>query len=783
MASTSLSDADVALTWGRERPRRSTTEWMDRLAGSDPGLNRLRQALQTTISIAASLGAGWLFVHLTHALQIQTQGVRLPPAQAATVAAANHELLVVGELVATIVAMISTFGVADPDVRGQIVSSLLVPVPMVATLALGLAVGDHRVPSLVLLVVVMTVGTYLRRFGPRGFLAGILLFMGFFLGFFLHAAVHLSDLGWLTAEVGVGVLVTLAIRLLFFYPHPAKALQRTQRSYAARARTVIRLSLGVLDGEAKAEPRLTRALARLNETALMVDAQLADPDALAGRLAARRLHELLYDAELSLTNVARFAQAIAYLDLPAAERASARAALAELAEDRSQGAREAANGLLAQLRAADEARAPDPGADQAAVVIPHRFAGSVIAFADALDAWMAQGSAESDREAGEAFQPAAQLFFGWLPGSSPASAATSLEPGPRWWERLAMPPYVRAAIQMGAAVTLAIAVGVQISGYRFYWAVLAAFVTLMGTNNSGEQVLKAIYRVAGTVVGIAIGSVAAHLVGHHSNYSIAVILVSLFLGLYLMRINYAFMVVGITVMVSQLYVQLGEYTNHLLILRLIETAAGAVLAILTVTAVFPLRTRRVLRVAVRDHVRAVAELVRDATTRLLDPDATVSLHAAGRKLDSAYQTLLATLQPLRRNLFGDLDHQAAQALSFANASRNYARNLIGDVGAARHLDDETRAAIELGSRTLGESMDVLLGAIDGPRDGTYTRSAALFDQAERRLEADDAPAGPARLVIRDLKLLDATLALMAAEMNLRVANYDTAAVLLTPEST
>ena len=142
---------------------------------------------------------------------------------------------------------------------------------------------------------------------------------------------------------------------------------------------------------------------------------------------------------------------------------------------------------------------------------------------------------------------------------------------------------------------IAIALGDLVSGRRFYWAVIAAFITFMGVNNSGEQARKGLYRIAGTVVGIGIGSLLVTAVGHHPYWSIAVILLSLFFGFYLMRINYAFMVVGITVTVSQLYVELGEFSNSLLGLRLAETAIGATVAILVVTFVLPLRTRRVLR--------------------------------------------------------------------------------------------------------------------------------------------------------------------------------------------
>jgi hypothetical protein len=77
--------------------------------------------------------------------------------------------------------------------------------------------------------------------------------------------------------------------------------------------------------------------------------------------------------------------------------------------------------------------------------------------------------------------------------------------------------------------------------------------------------------------------VLAHLVGDRVGLQIAVVLISLFLGLYLFRINYAFMTIGITVMVSQLYVELDEFSNSLLVLRLEETAIGAGVAIATGT--------------------------------------------------------------------------------------------------------------------------------------------------------------------------------------------------------
>src|SRR5690606_2103339 len=128
-----------------------------------------------------------------------------------------------------------------------------------------------------------------------------------------------------------------------------------------------------------------------------------------------------------------------------------------------------------------------------------------------------------------------------------------------------------------------------------------------------------------------VGAVLAHLVGDHARVSIVVILVALFFGLYLLRISYAFMVIGITVMISQLYVQLNEFSNSLLLLRLEETAIGAGVTALTVAFVVPIRMRHVVAVATREHLLALLEVVELAVARLREPGSDRELRAAARR--------------------------------------------------------------------------------------------------------------------------------------------------------
>jgi uncharacterized membrane protein YgaE (UPF0421/DUF939 family) len=583
--------------------------------------------------------------------------------------------------------------------------------------------------------------------------------------------VTLGDMGWLSAEIGVGVLVACAIRFAVFYPRPSEALHRTQRSYNARARKIVATALTLFEkpGDRTHEVRrLLHQLARLNEAALMIDAQLGDSSAVPDGSSGVLLHQRLFDVELALSNVARFAQALARLNLAFDQRTEILLALRAVLSGDSGKARIHAISLIALI--SDETTRNSEIETKS--VLGRRFASSVLALVDAETAWNTLEEAEGDTST---FQPAVALLNGWLPGSAQVSAIASRESGVALKDRVRLAPYTRVAIQIGVAVGGAIILGVQLSSERFYWAVIAAFVTFMGANSTVEQVRKGFFRVIGTVVGILIGSLFVSLIGHNAYGSIAVVLGALFFGIYLLRINYAFMVVGVTIMVSQLYQQLGEFSNSLLVLRLEETAVGAAFAIIVALTVLPLRTRRVLDVGMRHLVEAVGQLVEHASDHLLgdDHDLGNTMRADARAVDAAYQALIATAQPLRRSLVGKLDDDIASALVLASAARNYSRNLVADTEVATLIDVKERHTFLRARSTLLASIEVVGICVTGTRDGEYIRSSSLFERVEQDL--DTSGTGIINLSLRDFKLIDGVMARMAEMMNLRIGDFDTTA--------
>ncbi len=739
-------------------PRAWLCDAVDRLAGADPGLNQLRMALQAVLGVVAALGLAYLFVRLTGAMQLPAGSAPAP-----VLTATNHAMLLVSMLLAGMVAMMSAFTVHDRTARGQVLSSLLLLVLMLTGLALGLLVGPYHVPSLAYLVLAMAVAVYVRRFPPHGFGAGMGVFFGAFLGYFLNAELALQDIGWIAAELGIGTLASLLVRFAFLRPHPERTLARMCRSEGARSRRLLALSVGVLaeadEGRIRAgEEYIRRQLVRLNETTLMIDAQLAET---RPRTAAVEAHRH-FDVELALSSCARFAVALATEGALFDVRRRAADALSALLD----GDPAAVSRAVAALR---EVECDGHGA----TVLASRLAACVEQYAAArARVGRPVGEEEIAEAAGGDFTPAVQLVNNWLPGSVPVSAEASTTRGRGLLDRATMAPHVRTTVQIAIAGTLAVAAGDVLSGPRLYWAVLATFFSFVMATNSGEQLRRALFRVGGTAIGIVVGDLLVHLTGGDVWPSLAIILVALFFGIYLIRLNYMFMVIAITVVLSQLYMQLEEFSWQLLVLRLAETAIGAGAVMITVLLIVPLRPQRVLTTAVLLWFTALRRLLEAVLGRL--DGQREPLRPLVRAVDAAYDALVATATPLRRATFGRNSTQLTEILLVSSAARQYARALAASMEQAEANGEVLPWADNRQLRAAAGQLRTAAAAIEHRiatgEHGRYVRSSALVALALDDLRPRHSPLAQA---LQDLTLLDGALARLATALQMDIDDHDT----------
>jgi uncharacterized membrane protein YccC len=752
----------------RRRPRAS----LDWLAGADPGLMRLRFATEIVITMGVVMVAEWGFVRGVGVLQVPVPSA--PASLVLKVLAANHSMTVIPMLLGGLAVLMAglTLGLY-PTVRSQLMTVASAPVFVLAGLAAGWSL-HARALSLALMVAVMAAGVYARRFGPRGFDGAVQAFIGLFFGFTLRDMLPIGDFGWLAADVALGFTAMSVVHFALFWPRSAADLRRMQRSFAARARIVAGDAaemFGTVNGSReherhqRAERRLRRKLHRLNEAALLIDARLGNPAAVPAGWDAAALHQAVFGIEVALGNIARFALAIAGRQLPATVTAAIEGALESIRD----------GDLPGELTGVQEMRDLEAARDHELTpqdrVLVHRFVTSVTDLSAGLRSF------RSGRLAGEAFRPQVLTFGGWLPGSALVSRAASGERGGTGLTgRILLAPHARMAIQLAVAATAAIIAGDALSGRRFYWALIAALIAFVGVNTSGEQVRKGLFRVIGTLVGVAAGSVLGHLVGDRVGLQVVVILAAMFLGMYLSQVNYTFTTIGITVMVSQIYVELGEFSTSLMVLRLEETAIGGGIVVATALLVLPLRTCRVARIAARQQLEALSDLAGRCLDRLADPGASggsdLELRAAARRADAAQQALAAAVRPLA----GRSASRAAGLTAIMAAATSHTRTVILDIGRGSGLGPGAAAELELARRQLTDSVAAISAAmypVGSGGTGSYVRSASLFEDVSDMLPRQHFPSHP-QLALHELQQLDGALAEAARWAGVRVTDLDTA---------
>ncbi|MFF8645773.1 FUSC family protein [Streptomyces sp. NPDC015345] len=121
---------------------------------------------------------------------------------------AGHSLM--AAIISGLAALLALFTVTDATVRGQAVTTALLPVVGFPVLALAAVLHDVPVARDIAFLAVMGIGVYARRWGPRGHSLGVFAFMTFFITQFLHA--EWQQLPELYAAVLLSLLASSTVR-------------------------------------------------------------------------------------------------------------------------------------------------------------------------------------------------------------------------------------------------------------------------------------------------------------------------------------------------------------------------------------------------------------------------------------------------------------------------------------------------------------------------------------------------------------------------------------------
>ncbi|WUX70969.1 FUSC family protein [Streptomyces sp. NBC_01429] len=612
--------------------QRGRTRAWDRFAASDPGLLRLMAGLRTVAAIALTLVLlALLDTDVTH--------------------------MVAGAMAA----MVSTFAVKEKQVRGQAITLALgLPVALVA-MSLAALLHSRIVVGDAFFVVLIFGAVYSRRFGERGTALGLIGFQIYFVALFVGATVETLPPLYLT--LAIAFACSAGARFALVPETPTRILRRLRDAFRARLAQLVATQIELLDATPEQLDgvlgELRRRTARLHETALMIQSRLEDgtSDAATASLLQRRVA----DAEIATERLgvlllnARSAESAdtltlhlpnapvpatgdlisAQVDTTATLRRDLNALLLLVSRpasgDRNTGVAHVRNRLLGYR---DEDRLP-----RGSTAVQDVFRGlgegarSVVALRLALE-----GPQDESNDT-----PATTRSREEFDAEDIALAA---DEEPVADDRTGLRrPTTRAAFQVSVGSVLAIIGGELLSTHRWYWAVLTCWVVFLNTASTGEILVKGYRRVLGTVLGVLAGVVLAGVVGHHTWIAFALVLVFIFAMFFTAPLSYALMSFFVTAMLGLLYTLLNTYSLDVLVLRIEETALGAVCGIVAAVLVLPVHTDRRTDELLATVLDRLGDVV-SASVGQLSGGPSSDLLGKARDLDTALDELRASTKPL-----------------------------------------------------------------------------------------------------------------------------------------
>ncbi|MDI3384919.1 FUSC family protein [Streptomyces sp. B-S-A8] len=161
-------------------------------------------------------------------------------------------------------ALLALFTVTDVTVRGQALTTVLMPVVGLPVLALGAVLHDEPLALDAVFLAVVGAGVYARRWGPRGHSLGVFAFMTLFVAQFLHAVP--SQLPELYGAMLLSLAASSAVRFVLWcyerrMPAPAVVAAPTGGNGLARMTTrqavqaVVGAGLALAAGQVLSEQR------------------------------------------------------------------------------------------------------------------------------------------------------------------------------------------------------------------------------------------------------------------------------------------------------------------------------------------------------------------------------------------------------------------------------------------------------------------------------------------------------------------------------------------------
>ena len=146
---------------------------------------------------------------------------------------------------------------------------------------------------------------------------------------------------------------------------------------------------------------------------------------------------------------------------------------------------------------------------------------------------------------------------------------------------------------------------------------------------------RAVDRVVGTVLGVAIGALVVVVVNHHVIPELILGVLCIFLASYFGSLQYTYLVVFITVMIAALFDLLGVFDLRLLLIRIDETVAGSLIGVVCAYFILSINSRPMLVDSIAKYFDALDDALACVATGLTAAGERHQITEATQRLEHA----------------------------------------------------------------------------------------------------------------------------------------------------
>ena len=572
---------------------------------ADPGRQRLHDATLVASAVALSTGATWVLVATGHV---------------------DQSMLVVP----LITALVCTNSIKDPTPRARLVTASLQLIPALLFATLAALLEPYRLAAVSVFVAVSGLAVWVRRFGPRGGALGFAAFFPYFLTLLLRLDHSQLPILWLV--ITITMVVGVLLRAVALHEWPQRQIMLLLKEFRIAADTALLTAQRATSLSGR--PRIERDLARLGGISLAINDWHSRFDTHRHlRCEPQTLADLVVDAQISVEQVC--GQLIAARIDDTSPRGDGTLPRNTLLGN-------AINDLHTVLATdvdVEASRAAERRAKRTEDLVDVREADGLatLAISRCVRTWHALNEltvAVSDPGAMPPIEPADAHRQHDLPRPGLASLGISAPPWNlqswRSWE-----PTSRLAVQVMFATALASVVGEVISASRWYWAVLTAFIVFIKASTRAAVLTRAVDRVVGTVLGVAIGALVVVVVNHHVIPELILGVLCIFLASYFGSLQYTYLVVFITVMIAALFDLLGVFDLRLLLIRIDETVAGSLIGVVCAYFILSINSRPMLVDSIAKYFDALDDALACVATGLTAAGERHQITEATQRLEHA----------------------------------------------------------------------------------------------------------------------------------------------------